>query len=401
MWRAVSGRIHSAWDLSIGRGAPPIVGRSPFSFVADAAARRHAARVAPLVAPDRILLARELRGLTQQALVERAGDSFTTAALSQIEQGHSRPSAATLAAIAEAVDCPIDFFVARPNDRAPAGFFRSLRSTTARDRRQYLAQARLLHDLVAAVEDHVRLPDLDVPRLDVDLDDIAEIEAAAETVRGRWALGNGPLPHVIRELERHGVVVVRSSTFKHEVDAFSVTFPGRPVVVLGLDKAVTARSRFDGAHELGHLVLHSDEHAGTKESEKQSHQFAAAFLMPRSGIADQLPETADWRRLVALKVEWRVSIAALLMRARTLGIMTNQRYVHAVKAMSARGWHRAEPGDDRLGALELPVLLGRAVRRLDDAGVTLAELCVEAALPIDEVRKLLAVTSDPRPSVEL
>jgi Zn-dependent peptidase ImmA (M78 family) len=237
--------------------------------------------------------------------------------------------------------------------------------------------------------------------LDVNLEDEDEIEDAAEKVRGQWRLGSGPVPHVIREIERHGVVVVRASTFKHEVDAFSVNFPGRPVVVLGVDKAVTARSRFDAAHELGHLVLHSDVHVGTKEAESQAHQFAAAFLMPRSGIADSLPETADWRRLVALKIEWRVSMAALLMRARTLGIMSKPRYVNAMKAMSARGWRRTEPGDDRLGALELPVLLSRAVELLADAGVSLDELCVQAALPIDEIRRLLEVTSDPRPSVDI
>jgi Zn-dependent peptidase ImmA (M78 family) len=82
----------------------------------------------------------------------------------------------------------------------------------------------------------------------------------------------------LRQLERHGVVVVRTQTFQREVDAFSVNFPGRPVVVLGVDKAVTARSRFDAAHELGHLVLRSESHAGTKEAEKQAHRFGAAFL---------------------------------------------------------------------------------------------------------------------------
>lgn len=370
--------------------------------MADDSALREAARVAPLVAPDRLTLARELRGLTQQALVERAGSCFSAAALSQLEQGHSRPSPATLAAIAQAVDCPLEFFVARPNDRPPHGFFRSLRSTTARTRRQQLARARLLHDFVAAVEEHVRLPEFDVPRLSTrDLNDTDEVESAADAVRDEWDLGSGPIDHVIRHLERHGIVVVRASTFKHEVDAFSVRFPGRPVVVLGVDKAVTARSRFDAAHELAHLVLHTDENAGSPSAEQQAHRFAAAFLMPRSGIEHMLPATADWQQLMALKVRWRVSIAALLMRARTLGVMPASRYINAMKAMSARGWRRIEPGDERLGALESPVLLARAVRKLEDVGIGVAELCAEAALPVDEIQRLLRITEDPRPTVDL
>lgn len=379
---------------------------SPSLAVVDQADLRDAARVAPLVSPDRLVLARDLRALTQQGLVDRTGGRFTTAALSQLEKGRTRPTAATLAAIVEATNVPVDFFVARPNDAAPEGFFRSLRSTSARERKRQLASARLLHDFITAIEEHVRLPELNVPTWEPGLDRsdqerLVAAEQAAEHVREAWGLGAGPIPNVIRELERHGIVVVRASTFKHEVDAFSVNFPGRPVAVLGLDKAVTARSRFDAAHELGHLVLHSGLEPGPKEIEKQAHEFASAFLMPRSGIEHLLPATADWRRLSALKIEWRVSISALLMRARALGVMSPSRYTNAMKVMSARGWRRHEPGDDRLGALEVPVLLGLAARRLADAKVTLADLCQEAALPIDEIERLLEVTSDQRPSVEI
>ena len=374
--------------------------------MAESADLQHSARVAPLVDPDRLVLARDLRALTQQQLVDHAGGKFTPAALSQLETGKSRPTAATLAAIADATGMPLDFFVARPNDAAPDGFFRSLRSTSARQRKQQLARAHLLHDFITAVEEHVRLPDVQIPTCEPHLDGTDDdrrnaAEDAAEQVRRAWGLGAGPIPNVIRELERHGIVVVRASTFTQEVDAFSVNFPGRPIAVLGVDKAVTARSRFDAAHELGHLVLHSGLQPGPKEIEKQAHEFAAAFLMPRSGIVHALPSTADWRRLAALKIEWRVSISALLMRARSLGVMSPARYTNAMKVMSTRGWRRQEPGDDRLGALEVPVLLGLAVQRLEDARMTLGQLCEQAALPIDEVERLLDITIDKRPAVEI
>lgn len=383
-----------------------MVDRAASLAVADPTAIRAAARVAPLVAADRLRLARDLRACTQQEVAARAGGRFSAAALSQLEKGRSRPSPSTLAALAEALEFPVEFFVGRPNDVPPAGFFRSLRSTSARERRRLLGRARLLNNFVTAVEEHVRLPDVDLPHLPNFLEGSADrtlsaAEEAAEEVRRQWGLGNGPIPHVIRELERHGIVVVRANTLNHEVDAFSVKFEGRPVAVLGRDKAVTARSRFDAAHELGHFILHSDEAPGRREIETQAHQFAAAFLMPRSGIVHLLPSHADWRRLAELKMEWRVSMAALLMRARTLGVMTPARYTSAAKAMSARGWRRAEPGDESLGALEMPVMLRRAVQRLDDAGVTLDELCREAALPLADVESLLEVASDPRPAVDL
>lgn len=96
-------------------------------------------------------------------------------------------------------------------------------------------------------------------------------------------------------------------------------YPTAPVVVLCSDKDDLARSRFDAAHELGHLVLNGDQGWGMKEVETQAHRFTAAFLMPREDTYSDLPDRADWRTLFALKQEWEVSIVALLRRSRDLG----------------------------------------------------------------------------------
>jgi Zn-dependent peptidase ImmA (M78 family) len=127
------------------------------------------------------------------------------------------------------------------------------------------------------------------------------------------------------------------------VDAFSLPFPDHPVVVLGTDKNDRARSRFDAAHELGHLVMHGDQIWGLPGIEKQAHQFAAAFLMPAKQIRHELPESVNWPALFDLKRRWQVSLAALLMRARDLNRMNEATYLTAIKAASARGWRRTEP----------------------------------------------------------
>jgi Zn-dependent peptidase ImmA (M78 family) len=46
-----------------------------------------------------------------------------------------------------------------------------------------------------------------------------------------------------------------------------VPFADHSVVVLGTDKDDRARSRFDGAHELGYLVVHGEQIQGVKEVE--------------------------------------------------------------------------------------------------------------------------------------
>ncbi|MGA5143265.1 ImmA/IrrE family metallo-endopeptidase [Streptomyces azureus] len=190
------------------------------------------------------------------------------------------------------------------------------------------------------------------PRLETS---IAEIEQAAAKVRSLWSIPSGPVPNVVELLETHGVTVIRLPLDSADVDAFSLPFRDHPVVVLGTDKNDRARSRFDAAHELAHLVLHGEQIWGVKEVETQAHQFAAAFLMPASDIYGHLPTTVDWSTLFDLKRRWQVSLAALLMRARTLGRISESAYLTAIKTASARGWRRVEPVP--LGRPEQPTKL--------------------------------------------
>jgi Zn-dependent peptidase ImmA (M78 family) len=225
------------------------------------------------------------------------------------------------------------------------GFFRSLRRTAIADRRQARAVALVAHDLATNAAVVGQLPPSAVPQFPVRALDAGgeEIERIAGQVRAAWNLSSGPINNVVGLLEQHGIVVIRLTLGSADVDAFSLPFPDHPVVVLGADKNDRARSRFDAAHELAHLVLHGEQIWGVKEVEKQAHTFAAAFLMPAEEITHQLPSTVDWPLLFELKRYWQVSLAALLMRARTLGRMNENTYLTAIKAASARGWRRVEP----------------------------------------------------------
>jgi Zn-dependent peptidase ImmA (M78 family)/transcriptional regulator with XRE-family HTH domain len=301
----------------------------------------------------RLRIARDLTGLTQTALASRIGVS--AAAVSQFESGAAHPSPSTMAQIAEALDVPQPFLV-RPLVDTHEGFFRSLRRTAVSARRHARAVAHVAHDVALHAADREMLNVSLIPRIDLPLGaSISAIEEAAARTRRSWALPPGPVGDTVALLEQHGVAVIRLPLSTAAVDAFSLPFVDHPVVVLAADKNDRARSRFDGAHELGHLVVHGEQIWGVKEVEDQAHAFAAAFLMPAAEIREQLPTTMDWPRLFELKRQWQVSLAALLRRARDLGRMTPSTYLTAVKAASARGWRRSEPVP--LGSPEQPRFL--------------------------------------------
>lgn len=292
--------------------------------------------------PGRLRLARELENISQSDLSGPA--DVTPAAISQFESGDAKPSGDTLRLLAKALSLPVEF-LCLPMEETHEGFFRSLRKSSVAQRRRARSLARLVHDLAVAPGGDRVLAQLSLPRIPLDTLDVDSplIADAARAVRSAWGLARGPVPDVVAVLERHGVLVLRLPLDAAEVDAFSLPFPGRPVVVLGADKRDRARSRFDAAHELGHLVMHGESVWGVKEVETQAHKFAAEFLMPAADIRVELPSRADWAHLFALKQRWHVSIAALLMRAKDLEVMSPAAYTTAMKGLSARGWRRTEP----------------------------------------------------------
>nr|WP_237418079.1 XRE family transcriptional regulator [Actinomadura rayongensis] len=349
-------------------------------------------------------MARELRGLTQVQLAREAG-SVTAASISQFENGHTKPAASTLRRLSVALRVPLPFFAAP--SRPPAqeqinGFFRSLRSTSPRDRQQALAFVHLARELTLELEKYVTLPDVNLPRIPIDESNpllSQDIEQAAAQVRSHWNVPRGPIPDVVRLLEINGVIVVRFRVSIEKVDAFCVDFPDRPVVALGADKGLRDRSRFDAAHELGHLILHGVHgQIGDKLTENQAHEFAAAFLMPADEIKHELPDRLDWPSFLHLKAKWHVSLAALLVRARTLGVMSEHTYAQGWKALSVRGWRKVEPGP--LGNPEVPVLLHRALNLMEKTGFSFQEFIGRSGLPESDIRTLLDRDIVERPRVE-
>lgn len=341
-------------------------------------------RVRLLFDPARLAQARLARGMKMVDLAAMVG--VTPAAIGQYEAGHIKPSGDVLGRLAVALAFPVSFFEAgRPmgSMSADTAHFRRLRSVTTSARNRQIARLALLEELVARIERDVDLPSVDIPAHGVgDGDDRSEIESLAGSVRAHWGLGQGPLANVIALLESKGCVVVRLVGEDEGIDAYSRWSGPRPVVVLTLDKNDAARSNFDAAHELGHLVMHQDAQPGSRLAEEQAQMFAAAFLMPSDAIRPELPTRFDLPAFISLKQRWRVSIQALLYRSRVLGTLSEATYKRAMMKISMWGWRTGEP--NTLSDIEEPYVLAAAVALLrDDRGLGLSAIADEMSIPHD------------------
>lgn len=341
---------------------------------------------AALFEPTRLRLARQLNGMTRAEVARRA--EVSPAAVSQFESGAARPKAATLGRLALALAVPVRLLAGTGQrtllPSVEDSFFRSLRRTTQRDRERAAAHAGLAAELVRQVERSVVLPDFNgMPDLALDeSDDVDAAEAAANELRQRWEVPDGPVEHLLRTVERHGTVVVRSPLLTSDVDAFSWAGGDRPIVVLGSDKGVYERSRLDAAHELAHVLLHAaDPEPASPPLEQQAQRFAAAFLVPADALESEWPTgRINWSELQRLRQTWGMSMAALLYRAKELELLSHGAYTSAVKYMSRRGWRVREPGVRRKP--EEPALLAEALGLLEASGMSLDQLAEEAHLPL-------------------
>jgi Zn-dependent peptidase ImmA (M78 family)/transcriptional regulator with XRE-family HTH domain len=337
----------------------------------------------------RLTLARQLAGLRKSDLAQLLDMSPT--AVAAWESGAKRPTAVTVARLALSLGVDPGFFAMRPDDVAALSatpHFRSLRSTSQLARDQAFAYGQLAVDIATSLEKHVECPDPDVPSFSVPIDtgdpDADGPEQAAQHVRDCWGMRAGPAPHLVRLLENHGVLVVFSPPQAASVDAYSFDSRLRPVVVLNPVKHDYYRQRFDVAHELGHLVMHTDAEPGGRTVEDQANRFAAEFLLPAAEIRDELPTImngAAWQSLARGKERWGTSIQALLYRARRLGALTEVSYRNAMVTLTSRGWRRTEPG--LIAVLEQPSLLPRAVELLGAEGIAEYQLRDQCRVPAD------------------
>lgn len=348
----------------------------------------------------RLTVARRLRAKTKTALAREIG--VTATAIGQYEKGASNPTQAVLAQLCLSLGLPREFFGAgRPITLLPAteAHFRSLRATSAIAREQALAYGEVGLEVVDLISKYVDLPDVRLPDLAVS-DEVSdsEIEAAAASVRDMWDLGTAPIPSVVQSMEANGIVVLRlPPEIDRAVDAFSVHSAKRPMVLLSPVKNDRARSRFDAAHELGHLILHPDTEPGSKLIEKQAHRFASELLMPRREILRQLPRRINWPELHRLKSHWGVSLRALVYRSHALGVISEASYRRANQQLAV--WGLPEPGD--LGPAESPQLLGLARKLLIDSGVDFQALLAAARIDNNVTSSVIAAGTEPKLQLRL
>lgn len=345
--------------------------------------------------PARLTLARRRRRLSKKALAEALG--FDQKTIIRYEAEGFQPSEESLAALARFLDFPERFFFGEDTDEMPvqAASFRSLKSMSARDRDAALAAGSIAFLFDDWVDARFELPMVNLPDLKEDIDP----ESAAASLRQAWGLGTRHVSNIVHLLESKGVRVFSLAENTKTVDAFSLWRRGKPYVFLNTFKT-SERSRFDAAHELGHLVLHkhggphdpSRIESGDEElfetgpdAERQANAFASAFLMPRSDVLAKIPRVNTLNQLVQAKKHWGVSVSALNYRLHKLGVVSDWQY-RQFNIQITQNFGRAEPNELKR---ETSALWEKVLTSLRQDKITKHTIAEALALPVAELESLV------------
>jgi len=329
--------------------------------------------------PDRVELVRLRLGLTKTGFAKALDVDRKT--IQRFESGAYELSARTIDALVTLSGYPKEFFdkdaLEYPN--AEGVSFRSLRSLTATARDASIAAAALAFELDDWISARYDLPSHDLPQLQ----GYAPAQAAA-ALRANWGMGERPIANMVNLLESHGVRVFSLAEETRHLDAYSFWRNDRPYTFLNTMKTAE-HSRFDAAHELGHLVLHRHGGAAHRNAEEEANGFASAFLMPPADLRAHLPFVRNLTDILKGKQRWRVSASALAYTLHKHQVISDWHYRGYCIELNKIGREKEPFGIEP----ETSQVWQKILTDLWRQGITIPKISAQLSIPEGEISNLL------------
>jgi Zn-dependent peptidase ImmA (M78 family)/transcriptional regulator with XRE-family HTH domain len=287
-----------------------------------------------------IALARESRGMTQSTLATAI--QVTQATLSKFESGAITAGEEHVAKLAKFLNYPDEFFFQTEQIRWTGSgcmYHRKRQALTATEYRQLLARVNILRINMWRLLQGTEV-DCQNQFFRMDIADYGSAPKVAALLRNSWNLPPGPVLNITEAIEAAGGIVLKCDFGTSRLDAFSQWPPGMPPMFFVNQSVPPDRYRWTLAHEIGHIVMHV---VPTIELEREADAFAAEFLMPARDIVGHLGRPFTLARAAELKRYWRVSMAALIRRAKDTNRISDSYYRALMTQLSARGYRKSEP----------------------------------------------------------
>lgn len=284
--------------------------------------------------------ARLLRQKTQKEVVEAIG--ISQASLSKAEHGLQELPIDIMSKLYDYYDLPETFFL-RSEGVSPLGhlYYRKKLTITNKVIGSFVAKVKIFKAIIDDLMSAVELPKYTLGNYVPD--DNLSAKEIARKIRYELKVYNGAVPNLSTLLENNGIIIIRFDFGTDKIDGLTtITDSDRKVMFIN-NQMPNDRIRFSMAHELGHLVMHlGNPPRSSDDAERQADEFASEFLMPEEEIRPMLLNV-NIQTLGMLKRKWRVSMHALVRRAKDLETITYQQYRNLQMYFSKKGYTKSEP----------------------------------------------------------
>ena len=298
-----------------------------------------------------LTVARTLRHMTQKEAAEQIG--ISQGKLSKAEHCIQDLEPSVWDKVSDVYDLPLSFFRQEWDSSLSANsFFRRRITVSSKDVDSFVSTIKIIKVILDQLTEPFEMPNYSL-RTYLVHNGITPQDIAKKT-RLDMGLYRGPVPNLVTLLENCGVIIIRMDFGTEKMDGLSTsTSQGRKVVFLN-NQMPNDRIRFSLAHELGHIVMHLDDIISEdRDAEEEANIFASEFLMPSDDIKPLL-YNLNMAKLADLKRRWRVSMHALVKRAKDIGTISSITYRNFQINFSKHGYTKKEPVDL---PLEKPVVL--------------------------------------------
>ncbi len=326
--------------------------------------------------PGRIRKARKMAGYSMQDLATLL--DISPQAVSQFEVGRSLPGDATIRKMTDILNFPFSYFSKPMPEQSTqsAVLFRANKNITKKQLNALEERGELTFEIFDYLAGYVefpkvRFPDIVRPSGD-DILSVDEIDDITYELRQFWGIPDGPIEYLSDILHSNGVLISRITFQNRKIDAFSRWRNARPFIFLSSNKS-SMRTRFDLAHELGHLILHSDltpedlnYNRRLDDIEKEANRFAASLLL-QSTLFFQEVLSGSIDRLLMLKKKWLTSVSCMIYTIADYGYLSARQVDNLKDQMRLRNMWRKEPYDE-IAAYDKPYIFERAFETLIKEG---------------------------------
>ena len=252
----------------------------------------------------RLRVAREARGLSQQVVATELGLPRT--AVTQLEAGYRSVSTLELTRLSELYLRPVAQLLqegARDEDedlllalyRAEPGLECDPSTHEQVQRCVSLCREGVTLERLLGAEARLGPPSYETRVPSASGEAVSQGEQIADQERHRLNIGNAPISDISELIASQGIWASGVQLPTDNMSGLFLRHPSIGLAILVNGSHVRGRRRFSYAHEYAHALLDRDRNIRVSSSdnssemvERRANAFAAAFLMPRTGVYDAL-----------------------------------------------------------------------------------------------------------------